>query len=167
LSEVIDTIENYVMSQELKPVGYNIEIKSDPKNYGSFQPYPEEFVDLVMQVIKGGNIEEKVVMQSFDPEPLHILRENYPKIPVSFLVENGSINENLGKLNFLPEIYSPHFSLLKDSTTVSAIKTKGLQVIPWTVNERQDIQRMIDLKVDAIISDYPEKVISLLKKQQQ
>jgi glycerophosphoryl diester phosphodiesterase len=32
-----------------------------------------------------------------------------------------------------------------------------MQVIPWTVNARVDIQKMIDLGVDGLITDYPDR----------
>jgi len=31
----------------------------------------------------------------------------------------------------------------------------GIKVIPWTVNTKEDIERLQKLKVDGIISDYP------------
>jgi glycerophosphoryl diester phosphodiesterase len=38
----------------------------------------------------------------------------------------------------------------------------GLRVIPWTVNERADMERLIDLKVDGLISDYPDRLRTVL-----
>ena len=163
LKEVIDTVENYTYSHELPKVSYNIEIKSRAEEYGIYQPFPEEFVELVMKVITEKEIGKRVIIQSFDPRPLNILRRKYPEIKIAFLVESGSLQENLSELDFKPEIYSPHFSLLKDEAEVKSIKAAGMQVVPWTVNEKEEIARMIDLKVDAIISDYPERVLELLK----
>ncbi len=164
LSEVFDTVENHIALHELSPVSYNIEIKSSEEDYGIFQPLPEEFVELVMQVILEENMEGKVNIQSFDPRPLNILRKKYPEIPIAFLVESGIPEDNLQKLNFQLGIYSPHFSLLEERSVVQELQEKGMQVIPWTVNKENDMRRMIDFGVDGIISDYPEKVISLLKE---
>jgi glycerophosphoryl diester phosphodiesterase len=33
-----------------------------------------------------------------------------------------------------------------------------MRLIPWTVNEKVNIKQMIKLKVDGIITDYPERV---------
>ena len=38
------------------------------------------------------------------------------------------------------------------------IKKAGLQVLPWTVNQPEDIALMMDLGVDGIITDFPERV---------
>src|SRR5690606_18139364 len=50
LEEVIDSVENYVKANNSKPVHYNIEIKSEEKEYGISQPQPSVFVDMVMKV---------------------------------------------------------------------------------------------------------------------
>ena len=44
-----------------------------------------------------------------------------------------------------------------------ACHNKGIKIIPWTVNEEQDILRIADLNVDGIISDYPDRLIKLLR----
>ncbi|WP_424494730.1 glycerophosphodiester phosphodiesterase family protein [Salinimicrobium sp. GXAS 041] len=167
LSEVFERVENYIVAQELDPVSYNIEIKSGFGNYEIFQPLPEEFVELLMKVVQNHDMEDKIVVQSFDPTPLTILRKKYPAIPLAFLVEKGTPEENLQKLNFQPEIYSPYFRLLTDRESVCEIQKKGMQVIPWTVNSKKEINRMIGFEVDGIISDYPERVISLLKQSKR
>ena len=79
--------------------------------------------------------------------------------------ENEVIDQKLSELSFTPEIISPNFRLL-DQQTVSKFQDEGFKIIPWTVNDVGDINLMIDLKVDGIISDYPNKVIQLknLKK---
>ena len=41
-------------------------------------------------------------------------------------------------------------------------KAPGLRVIPWTVNERADMERLIDLGVDGLISDYPDRLRAVL-----
>jgi glycerophosphoryl diester phosphodiesterase len=42
-------------------------------------------------------------------------------------------------------------------------KAAGLKVIPWTVNETADMQRLIEMKVDGLITDYPDRLRDLLK----
>jgi glycerophosphoryl diester phosphodiesterase len=60
-------------------------------------------------------------------------------------------------LTFKPDVYSPFFKLL-DKKTVKRCHKKGIKVIPWTVNETADMQAVINLGVDGIITDYPNRV---------
>jgi glycerophosphoryl diester phosphodiesterase len=34
-------------------------------------------------------------------------------------------------------------------------------VVPWTANELNDLQKLMDLKVDGIITDYPDRALTL------
>lgn len=76
-------------------------------------------------------------------------------IEVSFFIEG-----------FTPEIYSCYFQLLSREE-IKQIQESGMKVIPWTVNEVADIKKMIDWEVDGIISDYPNRVIETLTKQNE
>jgi glycerophosphoryl diester phosphodiesterase len=162
LSEVIDSVENYIKAHNLETVRYNIELKSVPSLYGIYQPQPEEFVTLVMQVIQEKGIEDKMNLQSFDPVILNVLRKKYPEIKVAYLVSGEGIQKNLALLDFKPEIYSPQYSLIKSEQFVDSIKILDMKLIPWTVNEKEAIKEMIRLKVDGIITDYPERVLEEL-----
>lgn len=161
LSEVIDSVESFIASEGLKPVKYNIELKSVEAEYGINQPYPEEFIELVMKVVKEKKISKKVIIQSFDPAILNLMNKKHPEIPLAFLVSKEGIQRNLSLLDFTPNIYSPHY-LLVNKKFVDSIKGLNVALIPWTVNEPGDIQRMIELEVDGIISDYPERVFKEL-----
>ena len=162
LSEVFDTVAASIKEEGLKPVKFNIEIKSVPEEYDVFQPQPEAFVDLVMGVIQEKQMEEHINLQSFDPAILEVVHTKYPEIELAYLVGENTYAENKTKLSFQPEIYSPYFKLL-DTAEVAQIHKDGLKVIPWTVNEPEDIEQVIALEVDAIITDYPERVLEQLK----
>ncbi len=71
------------------------------------------------------------------------------------------ISKKLEKLSYVPEIISPYFKLL-DLQTIKSVQNKGYQIIPWTVNKEEDLQRMISFNVDGIITDYPDKLMSLV-----
>lgn len=161
LSEMIDSVEQYIAKNNLKPVRYNIEIKSEKSDYGKRQPEPEVFADLVMKIIKEKGIEKKINIQSFDPTVLNVMHKRYSKTKIAYLVGEGGIAKNLSLLNFKPEIYSPHYKLL-NKTEVDSLRLMKIKIIPWTVNEDQAIDNMIQLEVDGIITDYPEKVLQKL-----
>ncbi|MTH17693.1 glycerophosphodiester phosphodiesterase [Flavobacterium sp. LC2016-01] len=161
LSEVIDSVENYISRNKLKPVRYNIEIKSEKEDYGKRQPEPALFAAMVMKVIKDKGIEQKINIQSFDPTVLNVMHKMYPSTKIAYLVGEGTFIKNLSMLDFVPEIYSPNHKLL-NKEEVASIRSLKMRIIPWTVNEDKDIDHMLKLKVDGIITDYPEKVLNKL-----
>ncbi|KAF2080118.1 glycerophosphodiester phosphodiesterase family protein [Flavobacterium sharifuzzamanii] len=158
LSEVIDSVEDYIAKNNLKPVRYNIEIKSEKSDYGKRQPEPEAFTDLVMKIVKEKGIVQKINIQSFDPTVLNVMHKRYPKTKIAYLVGDGGIAKNLLLLDFKPEIYSPHYKLLNQEA-VDSLRFMKMKIIPWTVNDDKAIDNMIQLQVDGIITDYPEKVL--------
>ena len=160
LSEVISVVENFTKKHQLPSVKYNIEIKSEVEDYGIFQPEPEEFVHLVTQVLKDHQIENRVILQSFDIQILEEIHQQYPFFTLAYLVEDGETTANLKKLSFTPSIYSPHYALLS-SQKVKKLQQQGIKVIPWTVNTTKDLQQMMAFGVDGIISDYPELAINI------
>lgn len=159
LVEVIDSVEKRIAKNKHKRVTYNIEIKSDKKEYGIGQPQPEEFVDLVMKVIREKKIESFMNIQSFDPHILNVLHKKYPNVKVALLTAKAGINRNLSELTFVPQIYSPHYQLV-NADFLDSLRAKQIKVIPWTVNTKKDIRKMLDLKVDGIITDYPERILN-------
>lgn len=161
LSEMIDSVENYIAKNKLKSVRYNIEIKSEQEDYGKRQPQPEQFCAMVMKIIKDKGVEQKINIQSFDPIILNVMHKNYSKTKIAFLTGEGTLAKNLSKLEFTPEIYSPNFKLL-NKEAVDSLRFLKMKIIPWTVNEEKDIDRMLELKVDGIITDYPERVLKKL-----
>jgi glycerophosphoryl diester phosphodiesterase len=81
------------------------------------------------------------------------------KLPLVLLVENKEgIERNIERLGFQPDVYSPNFSLV-DESTVTYCHKRGMRIIPWTINEEADMQTMRELLVDGIITDYPDRAI--------
>ncbi|TXD95492.1 glycerophosphodiester phosphodiesterase family protein [Gillisia hiemivivida] len=158
LSEVIGSVQNHLKTNNLKPVGYNIELKSDKKEYGISQPPPLEFVKLVMEVLEKNKIQGPVNIQSFDPEILRVVHKFYPDMKLAYLVYEEGIQKNLEELDFVPQIYSPSYSLVKNKVFVDSIKALNMELIPWTVNDKLAIRKMINLDVHGIITDFPFRV---------
>jgi glycerophosphoryl diester phosphodiesterase len=157
LAELIDSVEAYISRKSLKPVQYNIETKSDPAGDGVYHPLPEEFTQLVMDVVLQKGIQQRVIIQSFDPRTLQVLHRKYPAIRSALLVEGYSklsMDQHLAGLGFQPSIYSPEYSLVNEAM-VKACKAKGMKLIPWTVNTPEAIRQLRTLGVDGIITDYP------------
>ncbi|WP_258102497.1 glycerophosphodiester phosphodiesterase [Marinoscillum sp. MHG1-6] len=153
LSEVFNVIEP--ITNEIR---YNIEIKSEPRWDGEYHPEPAEFSKLVYDVIDGRIDWSRVTIQSFDFRILRYFHVAYPNVPLAVLVENDqSIEENLKSLGFYPAIYSCDYVLLARSD-VDSLHELGIRVIPWTVNDKEEMDKLINWGVDGIITDYPNKM---------
>ncbi|MGY0039008.1 hypothetical protein [Pedobacter sp. NJ-S-72] len=113
LSVLIDSVESYVKIHKLKPVFYNIEIKSSADGDGTAHPEPEVFSKLVMDVLKSKGITKRVIIQSFDTRPLVVLHQTDPKQKLSYLVANkDNFTVNLSKLGFTPDTVSPYYLMV-------------------------------------------------------
>ena len=157
LTEVFEQSET--LNNHIK---YNIEIKSQPDYDNIYSPEPKEFVGLVLNVIDGFDVFNRVNLQSFDVRILEEIKKQAPTMRVSLLVdENESIESKLKELTFKPDIISPYFKLLSKES-VKNYQEEGFQIIPWTVNTPEDMQHMIDFKVDGIITDYPDCLVKIL-----
>jgi glycerophosphoryl diester phosphodiesterase len=154
-TEVIRFAEDYCKSNSKNPIWYNVEIKSSPEGDQIYHPDPEEFSELVYKVIKDNHVEDRTIIQCFDLRPLQYLNNKYPDIKLSLLVENHLTPEfNTQILGFIPHIYSPDHQLVNESL-IRFARSKKMKVIPWTVNTSEEIERLIALGVDGIITDYP------------
>ena len=152
LSEVLSTIEERF---PLRDIHYNIEIKSTPEGDGVYHPKPKKFCELVMGEVRRQNLQSRVILQSFDIRILQYLKQSASGIRLALLVENElSFEENLDRLGFIPHIYSPWYPFVNQEL-VEKCRNKNMKIIPWTVNDRKHIKRMIALEVDEIITDYP------------
>ena len=166
LNEVFAAVQNHLTQTNKRPVFYNIEIKSSPQNDKVFHPEVSVFADLLMDVVKPNNLEGLVTIQSFHVRALKYMHEKYPHVPLALLIENKlSLDDNLKLLGFKPNIYSPFFKLI-NRKTVKQLHDLDIKVIPWTVNETQDIEHQIKIGVDGIISDYPDRVTAIANKLQ-
>ncbi|HCN83671.1 MAG TPA: glycerophosphodiester phosphodiesterase [Sphingobacteriaceae bacterium] len=155
LSDLIDHVQAYIKSSGKPQVFYNIETKCTEKDDNIYNPVPETFVKLLMDVIEKKKISQWVVIQSFDKRTLQVLNKKYPHIRTSYLIQNKmTVAENLTDLGFTPFIYSPNSKLL-NAQLVKECHEKGIKVVPWTVNTKEEIAQIKAMGADGIISDYP------------
>jgi glycerophosphoryl diester phosphodiesterase len=140
---------------------YNIETKSFP-NIPEYTPPPDEFARMVLAKIREYKLEKRVILQSFDFRTLVAMKKLAPEIRLSALTESDRREFTAIAQEAQAGIVSPNFSLVTPAKVEAAHKA-GLQVVPWTVNKPADWDRMIEAKVDAIISDDPAELIAYLK----
>ncbi len=102
---------------------------------------------------------ENFIISSFNWNELEQFRSIDKNTPVGVLLSNSmSINEAIEfgkKIN--AQAIHPNFKLLNEKT-VKKIKNNGFKIYTWTVNSKDNINYMKKLKVDGIISDFPDKI---------
>jgi glycerophosphoryl diester phosphodiesterase len=155
LSDVVDSIIHEMMTMKRPPVRYNIETKCTPEGDNIYHPKPAEFIELLMAVIKEKGIADYTTIQSFDIRTLQYLHEHYPEIKTSLLVEDNKLFAlQLKDLGFMPTVYSPDYKLVTP-LLVKQCHDAGIQIIPWTVNDKEEMKKLKALGVDGLITDYP------------
>lgn len=175
LEEVIDTVEKYIAAKKLPKVYYNIELKGGNKYEAylnenkiervKFFPKPEEFARLVLEVVREKKIVDRTIIQSFDWYCLRAAKELEPKIKIAQLIHNSNqlaYKLNIQNLGFKPDIYSPEHNKVIPGM-ISYMKEQEIKVIPWTVNDLERMHVLIEMGVDGIITDFPDRLIALLK----
>lgn len=167
LADLIDSVETYVRKNKLKPVFYNMETKISPQGDSIFNPAPDVFVSLVMEVIKKKKVTDRTTIQSFDIRTLQVLHKQKAKVKLALLVMNkDGFDENVKKLGFKPDIYSPYYSLVSQELVKQAHEN-GVQVLPWTVDEEKDMKQLAAYGVDGIITNQPDRMIRLFGSYQK
>lgn len=139
---------------------FNIETKLSP-DAPEETVGPEEFAKLLITEIKKAGA--KATIQSFDFRTLKVVEREAPEIPTVYLT-NGSASDPDQVHRAGGKIWSPNY---EDLTQGKLERARGLRlrVVAWTVNEPADIARMLDMRLDGIISDYPNRVLAELKRR--
>lgn len=163
LSEVFIAVDRYTRRKNLPLVRYNIEIKSDPSGDGIWHPGPAEYISLVMAEIVKYKMADRAKVQSFDVRPLQEIKKRWPNQKLALLVGTKEpIEKSLERLGFNPETFSPHFSLV-DQTVVDYCNANKIRLVPWTVNEIADLEKLKQFKLDGIITDYPDRAVKVFR----
>jgi glycerophosphoryl diester phosphodiesterase len=123
---------------------------------------PAELAGLVVDAIRRHDLLDRAVVQSFDPEALVEVRRLAESLPRALLVRRASGHERWLD-DGTATILSPKFGKLTRER-VAELRRRNVPVVPWTVNEPEDIRRLIDWEVDGMISDYPDRVLEALEE---
>lgn len=161
--ELIGFVEEYTKGRS--PMRYNIEIKSKTgKTEGKNWPEYHEFVDKCVEVLESFGLGDRLVVQCFDVRALNYMHEKYPELILSYLTDkqDTDIEASLAKLDFVPEWISPHYSTVNADFCKKA-RAKGMKIVPWTADDPAEIKRLIGLGVDAIISNYPDRLLKITR----
>ncbi|MBF9255452.1 glycerophosphodiester phosphodiesterase [Pontibacter sp. 172403-2] len=156
LGELIDSVEQYTAAKGLPDVIYNIEIKANPEYDGVYQPEPQELIRLVMDVVNKKQLDNRFYIQSFDVRQIQEVHRQYPQVVIGFLTSDNkaSFEDNIRKIGFAPQIYSPAYKLAT-SSLIEKCHEQGIKFVPWTVNTLEEMKELKAMGVDGIITDYP------------
>lgn len=160
-------------------VRFNIETKISPLLPG-LTPEPQAFVEALLAVVRRHGMEQRVTLQSFDWRTLRVAEQLAPCVPRVHLSSQQSAGNNvadprwtdglrLADHSSVPSLvkaaggtlWSPYFGDVTEDLVKEA-QALGLPVVVWTVNEPAQIEAMLTLGVDGIISDRPDRVRSAM-----
>lgn len=192
LEELMQLIQSYGD----KNIVLNIETKSypDPASAGyKNNADPKKFVEIFNNIVKKYDMEDRVVLQSFDWQTLIEMKKLNPNISTSALWQEqpswGRDSESLrryekkkspwlGGLDIKDyqgnpvkaahaigaDIISPYYTEISKQD-VDEAHSLGMKVVPWTVNNEKDMNMLLDMGVDGIISDKPWLLKQVLEKR--
>ncbi len=182
LKEVLQLIRRSGNEQ----VRLNIETKLRPTEPELYLD-PKTFVSTLLEVIRDQGFLDRVTIQSFDWRTLMETQSQAPEIPTSYLTVQQSWFDNIGSgepgpspwtagydidsfAGGLPEMIKTaggriwsvhHLELTADD--MKKAHDLGLEVKVWTVNQTDRMNDLIDMGVDGIITDYPDRLRQVLK----
>lgn len=158
VTELIDSVEDYCHRHHTGPVRYTIEIKSAEKKDGVLSPDYKTFTDLCMKALNSRHLGSRLLLQSFDLRTLKYVHENWPNVRLLYLVSDtdGTYRQCIDRLGFKPYAISNDYKAT-DRAFIEAAHADGVGVIPYTVDDRNEINRLTADGVDAIITNYPEE----------
>lgn len=166
LGEFFDFVDRYAASEEKSEeqrnqaaqVQFNVETKrkQDPDvigdDFDGVNPGPFEIA--IVTMIEERGLVDRTIIQSFDHRSLWAAHTLNPAIRLAALTSKRppDLDEYAAKG---AAIWSPRY---KDVTPdrVQKAHDLGLLVIPWTVDDLDTAQKLIDLGVDGLITDRPD-----------
>jgi glycerophosphoryl diester phosphodiesterase len=151
-------------------------------------PGPERFVELLMAQVRDAGLMQRVQVLSFDWRTLMVLRQHFPQVPRVCLSAQLPALNNLRRLDpqgspwtaglrfqdygSVPRMVlaagGTHWSSFwreLDADSVQEAQALGLQVLAWTVNEREAMHRMLDWGVNGIVTDRPDLGLQVLRER--
>ena len=192
LEELMQLIQSYGD----KNIVLNIETKSypDPASAGyKNNADPKKFVEVFNNIVKKYDMENRVVLQSFDWQTLIEMKKLNPNISTSALWQEqpswGRDSESLrryekkkspwlGGLDIKDyqgnpvkaahaigaDIISPYYTEISKQD-VDEAHSLDMKIVPWSVNNEKDMNMLLDMGVDGIISDKPWLLKQVLEKR--
>ncbi|HKA41816.1 MAG TPA: glycerophosphodiester phosphodiesterase [Burkholderiales bacterium] len=159
-------------------VRFNLELKLSPFRREQTAD-PATFARKVIAAVRDGNVAARTAILSFDWEPLKVVQEEAPEIPTVYLTAQQAWQDNIlaartaspwteplhvsrfgGSIPRMIEaaggaVWSCYYEEIRRDL-IDEARRLGLKVLVWTVNDMADMRRMIEWRVDGIVSDRPD-----------
>lgn len=144
---------------------YGLEIKQTPPAAAA----------TLCELIRKNGMQERVLVSAFKQESMDAFRATCPEVATSATQDEATLFVALSLLR-LEHVISPRYESLQvpearsgiDILTprfMQAARNRGLAVQPWTINSEADLRRVVALGVDGINTDFPDRLIAILKSR--
>ncbi|MDR2478074.1 MAG: glycerophosphodiester phosphodiesterase [Treponema sp.] len=154
--EPVPLMEEYFDLAEKHPLITNIELKNSVFWY-------EGMEEKVIEMIRKRGIGDRIIFPSFNHFSILKCKKLAPEIRCGFLVWSWIIDAGAYTQKHGIEGFHPEYCSLTDEA-VREIHSRGIAINAYTVNDRKDMERLISLGVDAIITNDPELLNRVLKE---
>lgn len=152
---LLDVLEGFA-----ERVEWNLELK-----VGLEAPYAG-LEALALSEVEARGLIPRVIFSCFDDGVLARLRAGSAEARIGVLVSPRAAHDIFGRAERVrAEAIHPHV-LLVDEALVSGAHARGLAVYPYTANEVAGMQRLLDLGVDGVITNYPRVLGDLLTERE-
>lgn len=143
-------------------VTFNIETKRDPADpdaigdgFDGQQAGPFELA--VLGVVAAAGLEHRVIVQSFDHRSLRAIAATESLVRLAPLTRDR-VRDPGQYAEWGAFIWSPRATTLS-ADAVELAHGAGLLVVPWTVNDLLEMEELISMGVDGIITDRPDLLL--------
>ena len=136
-------------------IGILIELKS-PELYPGIE---EETAELLKDYHLDKPRNGKVIVQSFNFDSMKKADQLLPRMPIGVLINQSAdtTDEAIEQFSAYAEYYNPSYGLVTEELVAKAHE-EGMKVQSWTARSRETVQFLLQMKVDGIITDYPDYV---------
>jgi glycerophosphoryl diester phosphodiesterase len=152
LAEVLDLLEGRLL--------VNVELKVPLRSRDTSLVMP------MLEVVRKHGMDQRVLFSSFNPYVLRAMKELAPDIPIGLLyAPHSPIYARHAWLDpFEPhEARHPHYSMLT-GPIIRWYHSRGLRVNTWTVNEPDEMRRLIEAGVDGIMTNKPDLLRDVMRE---